>query len=145
MKYLLALSLAAGTCLRTFAASAPAADADAVQGLWKPVSAVLAGSPMPDAVVKSISLRMDHGNYEVLVGDAPDRGTYTLDPGATPKGITVMGTDGPNVGKTFPAIYELAGDTLRICYDLSGAKRPARFESPAGTLLYVVAYQRVRK
>ena len=43
--------------------------------------------------------------------------------------MTITGTEGPNHGRTFPAIYELKGDTLRICYDLSGAKRPTEFKS----------------
>ena len=73
---------------------------------------------------------------------APDRGTYTLDSDAKPKGMTITGTEGPNRGKTFPAIYELNGDTLRICYDLSGAKRPTEFKTSAGTKLYLVTYNR---
>ena len=36
----------------------------------------------------------------------------------------------------------LKGDTLRICYDLSGATRPTEFKSIAGTKLYLVAYNR---
>ena len=143
MKNLVLLFLAAAACLVTSAAASP--DARAIQGLWKPVTAVLAGAPMPDAVIKIISLRMDQGKYEVFVGDEPDRGTYTLDAGTTPRQITVVGTEGPNKGKTFPAIYELDGDSLRICYDLSGAKFPAKFESTTGTLLYLVTYQRAKQ
>jgi len=60
-----------------------------------------------------------------------------------PKGMTITDTAGPNQGKTFPAIYELKGDTLRICYDLSGAKRPTEFKTVAGTQLYLVTYTRV--
>lgn len=97
---------------------------------------------MADVVLKSISLKLDNGKYEVFVGDAPDRGTYTLDSAAKPKGMTVTGTEGPNRGRTFPAIYELSGDTLRICYDLSGAKRPTEFKSVTGTKLYLVTYSR---
>ena len=70
-----------------------------------------------------------------FVGNEPDRGTYTLDATSKPKGMTITGTEGPNNGKTFPAIYELEGDTLRICYDLSGAKRPTKFATVAGTKL----------
>lgn len=117
-------------------------DAKAVQGDWKPIKAELAGQPMSDAVLKMISLKLDNGKYEVSVGGAPDSGTYTLDSTTTPKSITVTGTAGPNRGKTFPAIYELNGDTLRICYDLSGAKRPAEFKSIASTKLYLVTYTR---
>src|SRR5690349_9591246 len=117
-------------------------DTKAVQGSWKPVTAELGGEPMPEAVVKSISLKLDNGKYEVFVGDRPDRGTYTIDAASKPKSMTITGTEGPNHGKTFPAIYELKGDTLRICYDLSGAKRPTEFKSIEGTRLYLVTYSR---
>ncbi len=120
----------------------PGDDAKAVQGNWKPAAAELAGRPMPDAVLKSISLKLDNGTYEVFVGEEPDRGTYMLDFAATPRGMTITGTDGPNKGRIFPAIYELKGDTLRICYDLSGTKHPTEFKSIAGTRLYLVTYTR---
>jgi len=97
---------------------------------------------MTDALLKSIRLKLESGKYEVLVGDQPDRGTYTLNATSTPKSMTIRGTEGPNLGKTFPAIYELNGDTLRICYDLSGAKRPTAFQSVTGTQLFLVTYAR---
>jgi uncharacterized protein (TIGR03067 family) len=122
--------------------TSPDDDAKAVQGHWKPAKAEFAGQPMTDAVLKSISLRLDNGQYEVFVADEPDRGTYTLDIATTPRGMTITGTAGPNSGKTFPAIYELKGNMLRICYDLSGAKRPTEFRSLAGTRLYLVTYNR---
>ena len=34
--------------------------------------------------------------------------------------MDITGTNGPNKGKTFLVIYELKGDELRVCYDLSG-------------------------
>jgi uncharacterized protein (TIGR03067 family) len=117
-------------------------DAKSLQGTWKPAKAELAGQPMAGEILKSISLKMDNGKYEVFVGELPDRGVYTIDPATKPKSITVTGTEGPNQGKTFPAIYELKGETLTICYDLSGAKRPAEFKSLPGTKLYVVTYNR---
>jgi uncharacterized protein (TIGR03067 family) len=143
MKHILYIGLAAAS-LSVFAASSPH-DTKAIQGNWKPARAELAGQPITDAVLQSISLRLDHGKYEVFVGGHPDRGTYTLDSATQPKSITVTGTEGPNKGKTFPAIYELKGDTLRICYDLSGAKRPTEFESVAGTKLYLVTYHRKKE
>lgn len=120
----------------------PDDDAKAVQGNWKPATAELAGQPMADAILKIISLKLDNGKYEVFVGAEPDRGTYTLDSATKPKSMTITGTDGPNSGKTFPAIYELKDDTLRICYNLSGAKRPTEFKSIAATRLYLVTYNR---
>src|ERR1041385_141393 len=90
-------------------------DTKAIQGNWKPIKADLAGQPMPDSVIKTISLKLENGKYEVFVGEHPDRGTYTMDPTAKSKAMTVTGTEGPNKGKTFPAIYSLDGDTLQIC------------------------------
>jgi uncharacterized protein (TIGR03067 family) len=97
---------------------------------------------MAEAVLRSISLKLANSKYEVFVGDKPDKGTYTLDSTSKPKSMTITGTEGPNHGKIFPAIYELKGDTLLICYDLSGAKRPTEFKSVAGTKLYLVTYNR---
>ena len=97
MKYLLCFCLAVGASLHAFAADS-SDDAKAVQGSWKPAKAELSGHPMPDAVLQVISLKLDHGKYEVSVGEASDKGTYTLDSAATPKAITVTGTDGPNQG-----------------------------------------------
>ncbi len=85
--------------------------------------------------MQSIRFKLDHGKHEVFVGDKPDRGTYTLHAATQPKSITITGTEGPNQGKTFPAIYELKGDTLRICYDLSGAQSATKFKALAGTKL----------
>jgi uncharacterized protein (TIGR03067 family) len=144
MKHILCIGFAVAVSLGACAAGSPD-DAKAVQGSWKPARAELAGQPMTDAVLKSISLKLENGKYEVLVSDKPDRGTYALDSTSKPKSMTITGTEGPNAGKTFPAIYELNGDTLRICYDLSGAKRPTEFKSVAGTKLYLVTYQRKKE
>jgi uncharacterized protein (TIGR03067 family) len=118
--------------------------------MWVPTAAELGGRAMDDAVRRSISLKLDAGKYEVFVGDAPDRGSYAVDATTSPKGMTITGTEGPNKGKTFPAIYELGkdergGDTLRICYDLSGQRRPTEFKSTAGTKLYLVTYRRKKE
>jgi uncharacterized protein (TIGR03067 family) len=141
MKHVVCLSLAVAASLNAFAADSPD-DTKAVQGSWTPAKAELGGQAMTTAVLKIISLKLDNGNYEVSVGGHLDKGTYTMDSTARPKSITINGTEGPNSGRTFPAIYELKGDTLRICYDLSGAQRPTEFKSVAGTRLYLVTYSR---
>jgi len=144
MKHILYIGLTVAASLTAFAAD-PSDDAKAVQGSWTPAKAELGGQPMTEAVLKSISLKLANGRYAVSVGGSPDKGTYTLDSTSKPKSMTITGTEGPNHGKTFPAIYELKGDTLRICYDLSGTKRPTEFKSIAGTRLYLVTYHRKSK
>lgn len=135
--------LVTAAVLTSRAADAP--DAKAVEGAWIPVKAELAGQPLPDAVLKTISLKLHNGQYDVSVAGEPDKGMYTLDSSKKPKSMTIAGTEGPNKGKTFPAIYELEGDTLRICYDLSGKQRPADFKTVVGTRLYLVTYHRTKQ
>ena len=143
MKYISLIGLALVASLT--AVTAADSDAKAIQGNWKPVTAELAGQPMAETVLQTISMKLEKGKYEVIAGGNPDRGTYALETSTKPKGMTVTGTDGPNQGKTFPCIYELKGDTLRICYDLSGAKRPTEFKSLPGTKLYLVTYARKKE
>ncbi len=52
---------------------------------------------------------------------------------------------GVDRGKTFLSIYEIKGDRMRICYDLSGQKYPAEFKSTKGTQLFLVNYRREKK
>jgi uncharacterized protein (TIGR03067 family) len=115
-------------------------DGQSLQGVWKPVTAVLGGQPMPLPVLKAITLRITNDLYEVSEGEPePDRGKWTLDSASEP---TITSTNGPNRGQTFPAICELEGEKLRVCYDLSGANRPREFKSIKGTQLYLVTYER---
>jgi uncharacterized protein (TIGR03067 family) len=115
---------------------------DTLQGTWLPATAELGGQAFPDEVRKTIKLVVKDDTYTVTVGEAVDRGTVKLMPSATPRAMDITGTEGPNKGKTFLAIYERKGDTLRVCYDLSGKKRPTEFKTEAGTQLFLVEYKR---
>jgi uncharacterized protein (TIGR03067 family) len=129
----------------TVAAADERSDDKAIEGTWLPTKAELAGQPWSEAQVKSFFLKLSNGEYEVSVERQLDRGRYALDAKATPKSMTITGTDGPNKGKTFLCIYELSGDTLRVCYDLSGKKTPTEFATAKGTPLYLVTYTRKKE
>lgn len=117
-------------------------DSKALQGTWLPTSAVLAGQPFPEQVIKTMKLTMKDGRYTVMVGQVQDEGTAKLDSSKTPKTMEIKGTEGPNNGKTFLAIYKITGDTLTICYDLAGKAYPTEFESKPSTKLFLVEYKR---
>lgn len=114
---------------------------ETLDGVWLPSSAELGGTPFPDEVRKSIRLEIKGDDYTVTVGAQPDRGTCKRDPSAKPKTLDITGTEGPNKGKTILAIYERNGDTLRVCYDLTGKNRPSEFKTAAGTQLFLVEYK----
>jgi uncharacterized protein (TIGR03067 family) len=119
---------------------------DKLDGTWLPSSAELGGKKFPDEVRKSLKLVIKDDKYTVTVEkEGTDEGTVKLMPSATPKAMDITGTKGANKGKTYLAIYEHTGDTLRVCYDLSGKNRPTEFKSKEGTLLFLVEYKRQKK
>jgi uncharacterized protein (TIGR03067 family) len=124
----------------TASADAAADDWKALTGTWKVEKATLGGQDMSESL-KSLVLTIEEGKYKLVT----DTGTLAIEPDKKPKVMTIKGTDGPNKGKTIPAIYEVDKDTLTICYDLSGKELPATFESKAGTKLFLVSYKREKK
>jgi uncharacterized protein (TIGR03067 family) len=143
MKRSLFVALFAVLPITSLSAGAGGKDGDpAIQGTWLASTGELGGKKYPDEVLKTLKLVIKDDKYTVTVGGKPDKGTLKVDPSAQPKAIDINGTEGPNKGKTFLAIYELTGDTLRICYDLNGKARPAEFQTKPDTKLFLVTYQR---
>jgi uncharacterized protein (TIGR03067 family) len=118
---------------------------DSLDGTWLPASAALAGKMFPDEVRKSIKLVIKDDNYTATVGEQREEGTFKVMASATPKAMDITPTTGPNKGKKILAIYEHKGDTLRVCYDLSGKNRPTEFKTSEGTQLFLVEYKRQKK
>jgi uncharacterized protein (TIGR03067 family) len=61
-----------------------------------------------------------------------------------PAVMDITWINGRNSGTTFPAIYELKGDTLRICYDFSCNAHPTEFKTMPKTALFLIEYKRVK-
>ncbi|MBI2807355.1 MAG: TIGR03067 domain-containing protein [Planctomycetes bacterium] len=120
------------------------ADRKALNGTWLPTAAELSGQAFPDDVRKAITLVIKGNEYTVTIGQVTDKGTVKIDATKKPRALDIVGGEGPNKGKTFLAIYELKGDTLRICYDLLGKKRPTEFATKKGAPLFLVTYRRAK-
>jgi len=138
-------------CLLTAALVAPFPQADAdqakkdlekMQGRWKVVDGMQDGQRFAEGSTPLAQFVVKDDKYTVTAGKAVDRGTVKLKPTAKPKELDIISTDGPNKGKTILAIYERDGDTLRVCYDLSGKGRPREFKTTEGTQLFLVTYKR---
>ena len=82
------------------------------------------------------------GKYTAKHGEEVDNGAFTIDPSKAPKQMNIKPTGGPNKGKSVKSIYKLDGDTITVCYDLSGLERPVSFASKPNTTLYLAVYTR---
>jgi uncharacterized protein (TIGR03067 family) len=111
-----------------------------IEAAWIPVVAELGGKPLPEEYLKDTKLVLTDGRYTYM----NDQGTYKLIPAEKLKAMDITGAEGPNQGKTLLAIYELTGDTLRICYDLEGKTRPSEFATKTGTQQLLVSYKRAK-
>ena len=117
-------------------------DGKKIQGTWLPTEADLGGQKFPEETLKTMKLVLKDDTYTVTVGKQDDKGTVKLESSKTPKTMDIVGTEGPNKGKTILAIYELKEDKLRICYRLKGEKRPTEFKTGSDGSLFLVSYER---
>jgi uncharacterized protein (TIGR03067 family) len=116
-----------------------------LEGTWKPVTAELAGKKYPQQILDTMTLVLKDNKWRVVVEGKNDEGTFKHDPSKSPKTMNITGTNGPNNGKTYLVIYELKGDEMRVCYDLTTKSRPTEFATKPDTMLYLVTYRREKK
>ena len=82
----------------------------------------------------------------MVAGGNTDRGTCKVDATTSPKTVDITtGADGPSKGRVILAIYELNGNTLKVCYDLEGKDRPKEFKSEKGSKTFLVEYKLEKK
>jgi uncharacterized protein (TIGR03067 family) len=70
------------------------------------------------------------------------RGIVTLDPSRNPKATNTWDLDGPFADQTVPGIYDLKGDTLKLCFARPGEARPTEFTTKKGSAFLFVVYKR---
>jgi uncharacterized protein (TIGR03067 family) len=135
--------LAVGLLMAAAARQARATDkdVDGIQGAWVPLSIQIDGRQLDKDELGEIKMRIKGNRYTVTNGtQVADQGSFKLDATRKPRAIDTMPGQGPDKGKTMPGIYELSGDTLKICVAVPGKERPGEFASKAGSdqVLYVL-------
>lgn len=108
------------------------ADANAIQGVWRRVT--------PDRISAGQLLVIDGRRLTVQHdADQTEEAEFTLDPTPSPKAISAKFESGWAFG-----IYELDGDTLRLCISEPGptAVRPTTFKA-FGQSVTLAEYRRV--
>ena len=117
-----------------------------LHGVWTFESVVAGGQKAPADDLKGLTLIFEGDKYTVKKGDEVIQvGTQKLDPSKSPKAVDVTIIEGLNKGTSMLGIYEIDGDTLKVCFDEDGKKRPKQFKSPAGSKTFVNVHKRVKK
>ena len=70
------------------------------------------------------------------------RGIISLDPTRSPKAINTWDQDGPYEDETVKGIYEIEGDSCKLCFSRPGDKRPTEFTTKKGSGFLLVVYTR---
>ncbi len=103
----------------------------ALQGTWAIVSLEVDGQPMEGSPSALVTVNGDRFSTRSM--GAAYEGAIELDTTQSPKHFNLVFTEGPEKGNTNRGIYELDGDTWRICLNMTGGARPANFATTPGS------------
>jgi len=118
-------------------------DLDAMQGTWAMVALEVDGKPVPDEKIKDTTLVVKGDKYITKVKGKEYETIITLDPGKKPKAIDMVFTEGDKKDKALRGIYEIEGDTLKICRGLRPEQdRPTQFGTWPNTNLFLVTWKK---
>ena len=110
---------------------------EALDGKWEMVRAERDGAVANELVALRVELEFSADRYVVRFADqVADRGKYSVELNT----LTLVGTEGPNQGRTIPCIFQRMGSRLRICYGLDG-QPPTAFTTSAGSSRYLASYR----
>ena len=105
----------------------------ALQGEWTMVSASADGQAMPEAMVKEMKrVCKDDETTTTMADRVYMKAKFILDASKKPKTIDYQMLEGFTKGEKQLGIYEIEGDTFKVCFGRPGAGRPTDFTSTPG-------------
>jgi RNA polymerase sigma factor (sigma-70 family) len=137
---------AAWVTFRTRAAgpNAERAEAERLQGTWNFVALEVEGGIVPENIIKGSRAVVQRNTITTIspTGQVLHKSTFHLDVASTPRALDLTYTEGPMKGATSLGIYELDGDTWKICIAPPGKDRPRGFVTEARSGLSVQTVKR---
>jgi uncharacterized protein (TIGR03067 family) len=124
-------------------------DEDAIQGSWSVVNFVGTGKELDEDVRKQLTIAFKEGAMEVLVnGKSDETYGFKLDSSKKPRHIDILEKkDGKEAAPALLGIYEIDGDTLKICWNKEDPRRgrPAELRSTAENKFHLMTLKRKAK
>jgi len=108
-----------------------------LQGKWRVERIEENGVAEPDEEAKRFVLVFKENRINVELRGQVEHTDFQIDPTKSPKEIDMIPQYGDDKGKKFRGIYEIDGDTLRICATPL-AERPKKIVSEQGTLILIL-------
>jgi len=113
-------------------------DRDKLQGEWKAESVIRGGEKAADDFVQGFSMSVKENRWMVMLSGQEVKGTFKEASDKKPKEITFSSDDGTER----LAIYDIDGDTLKVCVSEPGEARPTEFESKSGSSAMNIVFKR---
>ncbi|HLJ91984.1 MAG TPA: TIGR03067 domain-containing protein [Gemmataceae bacterium] len=104
-----------------------------LQGTWNVAALEIDGAKIVGPAFQGSKIIVQDDAFTTISMGAAYKGTLKLDQNSTPKKLDLVFTEGPEKGKTNLGIYELDGDTWKICLALAGNTRPVEFVTKVGS------------
>jgi uncharacterized protein (TIGR03067 family) len=122
-----------------------AKDEEKIQGTWTIVFREFIGQKTPEEELKAGKVIIKDGTITLDDGKKKEKIAFKLDPSRKPKAIDLANTGIENKETTL-AIYELDGDTLKICWsEKVPDQRPTKFASDADSGQTMIVLKREKK
>jgi uncharacterized protein (TIGR03067 family) len=108
-------------------------DLEKLQGNWALTQMEMDGMRMPGSYVAGARIVVEGETFTSLGMGAVYKGTMAIDSTKSPRTLDMTFTEGPERGNTSLAIYEVDGDTWKLCLGLTGKERPQAFSTAPGS------------
>jgi uncharacterized protein (TIGR03067 family) len=123
-------------------------DEDLIQGLWEAERVQVRGKQVPAAqVYKVLRMRFAGNTITTITEDGEGRSVFALDTTTSPKRIATHPEGKPKEKKDY-AIYDLDGDTLKLCHNTDegdAGPLPTRFRAGPNDKDELIVFKRVKE
>jgi uncharacterized protein (TIGR03067 family) len=141
MRYAI-LILVAGALIAAEKKEKPKKDVDLMQGSWTVEEVAHNGQSPGEDKLKEIKVAVKGSKLTVRAEDETHEVPFKLDPKKNPKTIDATPTGGPFKDMTLLGIYEIKGDTFKMCFAEAGKERPTEFKSEADSGHFLLVLKR---